>query len=425
MQHRIDAAKWGPNGRAMASAVGACVHCGFCLPTCPTYRVLEEEMDSPRGRIFLMKEALEEKLSLDEVAPYVDRCLGCLACETSCPSGVAYGELVTPFRALLESSARGAGRGRWWRRTIVGTLARPARFRAAARLGGIGRRWAKFLPPRLRAMLALLPRILPQVRSLPDRVAPIGERRARVALLAGCAQQALAPEINVATLRVLAVNGVEVVVPPDQGCCGALSMHTGFAGDARRAARRNLASFPADVDAIVTNAAGCGSGMREYRQLFAGESEAERAAEFARRVFDVASFLDELGLVPPPPPLARPTTVAYHDACHLGHAQRVVAAPRRLLGAIDGLKLRSPRDPEVCCGSAGIYNLEQPEIAAQLGDAKARALAETGAPVVATGNIGCMAQIRIHLERRRASDVGVLHTMEVLDRAYRRVPLVP
>ena len=423
MQHKISSEDLGPRAEPMVRAVEACVHCGFCLPTCPTYRVLEEEMDSPRGRIFLMKEVLEGNIPVEQVFDYVDRCLGCVACETSCPSGVQYGELITPFRAYAERNWRRGWTQRALRWIVLRTLTHPGRFRLAATLGRLtfgwtGRRIRRIFPSRVRVMLDLLPVRLPRAEALPEVFPAEGKRRARVALLAGCAQQVLAPEINWATLRVLARNGVEVVIPREQGCCGALSMHTGMDAQAKRLARRNLTAFPDDVDAILTNAAGCGSGMKEYALLFKGEPEEGAAREFEARVQDVSVFLDALGFEPPPA-MDRPLKIAYHDACHLGHAQGVRAAPRRLLEAIPGVTVVTPPDWEICCGSAGIYNIERPEIAAELGRQKVESLLSTGADAVATGNIGCTMQIRTHLAEQQR-ELPVYHTFEVLDRAYAR-----
>jgi glycolate oxidase iron-sulfur subunit len=415
MQHSIEPQEIGPQGKAMADAVSSCVHCGFCLPTCPTYVVLGEEENSPRGRIVLMKEVLEGELEVDDAIAPIDNCLGCQACVSACPSGVEYGDLITAFRAHAEERRHRPVADRAQRALIAATLPAPRRFRAAARAGLAARRLARFAPARLRSMLELLPRSLPAARPLPELVPAEGERRARVALLAGCAQQVLDPEIGWATLRVLARNGVEVVVPRRQGCCGALAMHGGRARQARRLARRALDAFPADVDAVITNAAGCGSGMREYPLLLAGSPDEERARELAGRVLDVTTFLDDLGLVPPPVP-AQQLRIAYHDACHLAHAQGVRAAPRRLLAAC-GHELLEPAEPEICCGSAGTYNLERPAIAAELGRRKARNLLATGAELVAAGNIGCLTQIGAQLEAA-GSRAEVLHTIQVLDRAY-------
>lgn len=401
----------------MAEAIEACVHCGFCLPTCPTYVELGEEMDSPRGRILLMKEVLEGEIELDDALPFIDNCLGCQACETACPSGVKYGELITPFRGFAEERRSRGALDRLQRLLALQTLPYPGRFRLAARVGRFARPLAQNLPASVGAMLQLLPERLPPAHPLPAFHLAVGETRARVALLSGCAQQVLAPEIGWATLRVLARNGVETVVPAGQGCCGALPMHTGAASQARKLARANLAAFPDDVDAVVTNAAGCGSGMKEYGLLFEGEPEHERAAALAEKVVDVTTLLSDLGIVAPPP-VEPELTVAYHDACHLGHAQSVREAPRALLAAIPGLTVVTPAEWELCCGSAGTYNVERPEIAGNLGQRKAHNLLGTGAQLIAAGNIGCLTQILTHLELL-GRPMPVLHTIEVLDRAYR------
>ena len=416
MRHAIEPDAFGPQTQEMASAIGSCVHCGFCLPTCPTYVTMGEEMDSPRGRIFLMKEVLEGQLELEAALPYIDNCLGCQACQTACPSGVEYGELITPFRAYAEQHRHRTPMDRAQREMVLRTLPYPRRFRAAARLGRLGKPLAGLLPETMGAMLRLLPAKLPKRRPLPEVHPAIGERRARVALLAGCAQQVLAPDINWATLRVLARNGVETVIPRGQGCCGALAMHTGASEQAKPLARKNLQAF-AGVDAIVTNAAGCGSGMHEYGLLFKGEPEHAAAQAFADRVVDVSVLLDGLGLSAEPPALPEPTRVAYQDACHLAHAQGVRSAPRALLESIGNLTLVEPAEWELCCGSAGTYNVEKPEVAAELGERKARNLLATGAQMVATGNIGCMTQVQTHL-RALGHDIPVLHTLQLLDRAY-------
>jgi glycolate oxidase iron-sulfur subunit len=401
----------------MAHAIETCVHCGFCLSTCPTYLVLGEEMDSPRGRITLMKNTLEGTLPLDEALPYIDRCLGCLGCVTACPSGVPYAELLTPFRAMAETK-RSRGLVDNVARTLTReTLPYPDRFRLAAATGKLASPLKGALPPKLAAMLDLLPAHVPPAQPLPVLIPAQGPRRARVALLAGCVQQVLSPEINWATVRVLARNGVEVVVPAGQGCCGSLMMHTGEASAARGLARRNLHVFPADVDAVLTNAAGCGSGMQEYGLLFKGQPEAEAAEALAARTQDVSVFLDKLGLLAPPP-LPQPLRLAYHDACHLAHAQGVTAAPRRLLRAIPNLTLLEVPEGELCCGSAGTYNLEQPAIAAALGRRKAENLRRTQCDAVAAGNIGCLVQIGNALRQLDGSALPLYHTMQVLDMAY-------
>jgi glycolate oxidase iron-sulfur subunit len=402
----------------MARAVTACVHCGFCLAACPTYRVLGEEMDSPRGRIVLMKQALEGNLSLGDALPYIDRCLGCLACETACPSGVRYRDLVVPFRARAEARVRPAHE-RLARRALLSVLESPARFRLAVTAGSLARALSPLVPPRMRAMLSLLPPSVAPAEPLPEHVPAVGRQRARVGLLTGCVQRVLRPSINSATVRVLSANGVDVVIPRAQGCCGALASHAGFHQHGHRLAAHNDTVFPRDLDAIVTNAAGCGSAMKER--------------DGAVPVRDVSEFLDAIGLAVP---LAfeAPTLIAYHDACHLSHGQGVRSAPRRLLASIANVTLAEIADADSCCGSAGLYNLEHPAIATDLGRGKAEAIIATGAREVATGNIGCLTQIAVHLATargRRSTDaaplsssapasqqpIRVRHTIEVLDAA--------
>jgi glycolate oxidase iron-sulfur subunit len=401
----------------MARAVETCVHCGFCLPACPTYKVLGEEMDSPRGRIVLMKQVLEGDLALADVRTHIDRCLGCLGCVTACPSGVQYGDLLVPFRG--EASARGdSALSRVRRHLLLATLESPALFRTSARLGQVARLAGSLVPASLRVMLALLPTRLAPAAQLPERTPARGQRRARVALLAGCAQQVLAPEITAATIRVLAANGVEVLVPPGQGCCGALALHAGEIDRAYARAAALIETFPTDVDAIVANAAGCGSAMKEYGHAFHGRPQDDAMHAFAARVQDVSEFLATLGMVDVPAPPA-PLAVAYHDACHLAHAQGIRSAPRRLLEQVPGTTVIEIADGETCCGSAGLYNVEHPDIAAALGARKAGAIVATGAQIVAAGNIGCLVQIDTHL-RRTGAAIPVLHTMQVLDRAFER-----
>ncbi len=400
----------------MASAVQACVHCGFCLPTCPTYQVLGEEMDSPRGRIVLMKQVLEGSLPLEQALPHVDACLGCLACETACPSGVAYRDLISPFRAWAEDKRDRHPLDRLRRWLLLRVLPYPERFRFMTRLGLLARPLRRLLPPALRPALELLPESLPVSKPLLDRYEARGNRRARVALLTGCAQQVLAPEINAATIRVLQNQGVEVLIPRDQGCCGALAWHVGDAAHATRFAAANIDAFPTDIDAILTNAAGCGSALHEY-PLILGNAEAKA---FAGKVKDVAQFLDELGFIAPPSP-AEPLTVAMQDACHLLHGQHVQSAPRRLLKSLPGITLREIADPELCCGSAGTYNLDQPAVAAELGRRKAASIAATNADCVVTGNIGCLMQLRTHMKAVNPR-LRVIHTLVLLDERTRVKP---
>lgn len=401
----------------MAEAVASCVHCGFCLPVCPTYLTLGEEMDSPRGRILLMKGALEGELAQDEVLPHVDRCLGCLACVTACPSGVEYGQLLTPFREMTDKQRSRSPLTNLLRTLVNQTLPFPARFRAAATVARYTKALNPLLPAALGTMLDLLPDHLPASVHLPAVSPAQGKPQARVALLSGCVQQVLAPAINRATVEVLTRNRVEVVIPPKQGCCGALAMHSGAANQARGLARRNFKAFDLDaVDAVVTNAAGCGSGMHEYPLLFAGEPDEEIAQRFAEKVQDISVFLDTLGL-DAAPALSDPMIIAYHDACHLAHAQGIRDAPRRLLSAISNVTVVPIAEGEICCGSAGTYNIEQPQIAAQLGQQKAQAIRNTQAQAVVSGNIGCMTQIDSHL-RRLGTALPIYHIVEVLAMAY-------
>jgi glycolate oxidase iron-sulfur subunit len=414
-------------GQLMAHAVDACVHCGFCLPACPTYQVLGDEMDSPRGRIILMKEVLEGELPLFEATPHLDRCLGCVGCVTACPSGVPYGELITSFRGWAEPQRQRPVIQKVIRAGVLTLLPRPGLFRAAALLGKFAKPLAPLLPQVLRAPLNLLPGSLEATQPTPAFTPAQGQRRGRVAFLVGCAQQVLEPNFNAATLRVLARNGVEVVVPEGQGCCGAAAMHTGARPLALAQARRNLNAFvpydvvPGDVDAVVSNAAGCGAGLKEYPMLLAGEGQADqkRAEHLAAKVRDISVYLAELsGGLEPIMPTSRPIKVAYHDACHLAHAQGVKAEPRALIRSIPGVTLLEITQGDLCCGSAGTYNIEQPELAGQLGDIKARNVIATGADYVVSGNVGCHTQLQSHLARL-GSKIKVLHTIELLDLAYR------
>lgn len=419
MKHTIDIQTLGERGAAMTDAIEACVHCSFCLSACPTYQVLGQEMDSPRGRISLMKDVLEGQIAAQEAAPHIDRCLGCVGCVPACPSGVQYGDLLLGYRAHTEAQRKRPLLDAATRKLLVETLPYPGRFRLAVLSGKLGRRLPKGLPQRLNAMLGLLPQRVPPTRSIPAFFPAKGARRGRVALLAGCVQQVLAPELNWATLRVLSENGFETIVPEGQGCCGSILMHIGEDKAAQKLARQNLRAFPDDVDAIVTNAAGCGSGMREYGLLFAGQPEAAQADALAQRVMDVSQFLANVG-IQSPPPLLRPLRVAYQDACHLRHAQGVSSAPRQLLQQIENVTLLELGDGGLCCGSAGTYNLEQPQMAHELGLRKAAAIIATGAEAVVSGNLGCMTQLDTHL-RLLERPLAIYHTMQLLDIAYQRL----
>ena len=412
MHHSIDLTDLPAAGPEMASAISNCVHCGFCLPVCPTYSVLGEEMDSPRGRIFLMKEVLEGNLEQGPVQPYVDRCLGCMACVTACPSGVEYGELLFPYRAEDRSEE---GSNRWQRirrRLALEVLPYPRRLRLALRLG----RWTRFAhqlaPAGLQPLTRMIPERLPRAFPQAEVASPAGKPVARVALLPGCAQSVLAPRIHADTVRLLTANGVEVVRPRLDVCCGSLDLHAGEADAARGHARRLLAALPTDVDAVITNAAGCGSGIHEYPLLFKGTDDEEAMTDLARRALDISSFLTGLPSLKPMA-LRQPLRVAYHDACHLQHALKVVSEPRTLLGQVENLELVEIGGDGFCCGSAGIYNIDHPETADQLGAAKAAAAADTGADCLATGNIGCLNQLQLHLAAR-GLNMPVRHTVSVL-----------
>jgi glycolate oxidase iron-sulfur subunit len=418
MQHSIETKEFGALGEPMAHAVQACVHCGFCLAACPTYAELGQEMDTPRGRIILMKQVLEGNLPWENAQPHIDRCLGCLACEPACPSGVPYRDLISPFRTVAQPHFKRSAGEKLRRFVASQTIPFPNRFRLAALAGGIAKKLRPLVPSALRPMTDLVPSAVPPAQKLPRAAPAIGERRGRVALLAGCAQQVLEPDINIATIDVLTRNGVEVIVPESQGCCGGLAWHTGDLEAARAFARKNLDGFPADVDAIVTNAAGCGSAMHEYHLMLRGTADEKRADEFRKRVVDVSVFLERLGLREKPRGPGTPQKVAYHDACHLANAQGVRREPRALLRAVSGLEICELADAHLCCGSAGTYNLDQPEIAASLGEKKARAVIATGAEVLVSGNIGCLTQLRAHLTKL-GSTLVVRHTMQVLRDAYR------
>lgn len=407
-----------PAVKLMDKAIKSCVHCGFCLPTCPTYLETGSELDSPRGRIMLMKGVLEGELALDStVANHIDRCLGCLACVTACPSGVQYNELIDNFRPLLEAEYARPLLDKLTRWLLIQVLPYPERFRLVTALGKIAKPMSGLLPPSFRQMLSLLPADpLPARIALPEITPAQGPRRARVALLTGCVQSVLEPAINAATVRVLARNGVEVIVPRGQGCCGALANHSGQIGPAQRSARKMLEAFPTDVDAIISNAAGCGSTVKDYARLL--PDRADQANAFSKRAQDVCEFLGDLGLAvsSPIPPQKQPLRIAYHDACHLSHAQNVRLQPRDLLLSIPGVEVVELPEADICCGSAGIYNITEPEMARDLLQRKVKNILATGVTAVATGNIGCLTQIRLGLGKDR--NYNVAHTIQFLEWAY-------
>jgi len=435
---------------ALREAAKDCVHCGFCLPACPTYQLWAEEMDSPRGRIYLVNQILDGASLTATAAEHFDRCLGCMACMTACPSGVQYDQLIEAARVWTEEGRSSADTGsaalaedgkrtvrdRAARAAIFSLFPYPRRLRAltaplrTVQRTGLDRRLARSgLPGRVSPVLGAALRLAPPgvsaaaARPLPERVPALGTRRAVVGMLTGCVQSVFFPQVNAATARVLAAEGCDVIIPRGQGCCGALSLHSGREAEAADFARRTIARFEqAGVDAVVVNSAGCGSAMKEYERLLAGADAgwAERAAEMSGKVRDLAEFLAEIGPVARRHPL--PVTAAYHDACHLAHAQRITRQPRELLRAIPGLTLAEVPDAGTCCGSAGVYNLLQPQAATELGARKAESVLATGAPLLISANPGCSLQIASALAAR-GEHIAVAHTAEVLDASIRGRPL--
>lgn len=410
-----------------AALIDACVHCGFCLPTCPTYVLWGEEMDSPRGRVYLMKAALEGRAELSPAfVGHVDACLGCVGCMTACPSGVQYGPLIERTRAQIERRYPRPVGDRLFRDVLFELLPYPGRLRVAmAPLVVLGpwlrrlerRGWLGWLPPRIRALLAVAPQ--PTFAALrgsgPAETPAVGTPRLRVGVLTGCVQRLAFSHVNRATIDVLAAEGCSVAAPTEQGCCGALPLHAGYIDQARTLAKQTIETFErARVDRIVVNAAGCGSSMKEYGELFHDDPVwAARAAAFSAKVRDVSELLVELG---PPRATRHPIAarVVYHDACHLAHAQGVRTQPRALLAAIPGVEVVSPDEAELCCGSAGIYNLVQPEAAEALGERKARHIAALSPDLIATANPGCLLQIAA-AGRRLGHDWTIVHPIELID----------
>jgi glycolate oxidase iron-sulfur subunit len=422
MQTSFSAAQLRDPDTAVSNQVlRTCVHCGFCTATCPTFVLLGDELDSPRGRIYLIKDMLEaNRPGTEDVVLHIDRCLSCLSCMTTCPSGVHYMHLVDHARNHIERTYRRPWHDRLLRSVLGTLLPRPVLLRLALLGGRLARPLGRLVPGsgmlsrRLRAILSLAPRHLPSPTAL-DRpgVHPAqGERRARVALLAGCAQQVLAPEINAATIRLLTRLGVEVVVRPDSGCCGALNHHLGQHAAAMQLVRANVAAWSAEIDgegldAIVINASGCGTMVKDYGFLLRTEAEPlrSRAAMVAGLALDISQLLTRLGYAPTRP--APGLTVAYQAACSLQHGQGITVEPKALL-ARAGFSVVEPTEPHLCCGSAGTYNLLQPTIAERLRARKLDNLRATGAALIATGNIGCMTQLA-------GSGLPVVHSIELLD----------
>jgi glycolate oxidase iron-sulfur subunit len=398
-----------------------CVHCGFCTATCPTYVLLGDELDSPRGRIYLMREMLETGMPpTKRVVTHIDRCLSCLACVTTCPASVDYMHLVDHARAYIDKRYKRPLADRLIRAALAGILPHPYRFHAALRLAALGRPLAPLLKLwRGTAPLAAMLAIAPRAPAIPEGAENVtlyparGTRKGRVALLTGCVQPVLAPQINAASIRLFNRLGIEVMTPPDQGCCGALVHHMGREAAAREAARRNIDAWlgesdGAGLDAIIINASGCGTMVKDYGHLLARDpAYALKAARVAALACDISEYLDRLGMptATPPEPGLR---VAYHSACSLQHGQKVTEAPKRLLAGA-GFEVLDVPEGHLCCGSAGVYNVLQPQIATALRDRKLDNIGRVAPDLVATGNIGCITQLAT------AATVPVVHTVELLD----------
>jgi glycolate oxidase iron-sulfur subunit len=413
-----------------------CVHCGFCLPACPTYVLWGEEMDSPRGRIYMMKKSAQGEAPLDQrFGMHMDNCLGCMACMTACPSGVQYNKLIEDTRAQVERNVPRSTTDSLFRKLLFATFPYVRRLRLLAlpmliyqrtglqkllRASGL----LRLLPKRLLQMESLLPRVPAGfMQGLPAKVSPVAAQRRRVGMLSGCVQQVFFQHVNQATARVLAAEGCEVIIPQAQECCGALMLHSGLDEQAAALARRMIATFEkAKVDTIVINAAGCGSTMKEYGHLLRDDPAwAARAAAFSAKCKDISEILCELPARSPRHAL--PMRVAYHDACHLRHAQAIHAEPRRLLATIPGLEVAEIEESTLCCGSAGVYNLLHPEPANQLGDRKVENLLATKAEAVISANPGCLLQLMSGLRRRGLNAMPAYHMVELLDASIRNVPL--
>ncbi len=414
-----------------AELVADCVHCGFCLPTCPTYVLWGEEMDSPRGRIHLMQQGLQGEPMTDSMVGHFDACLGCMACVTACPSGVQYDRLIEATRAQVERRHERSTSEKAYREGIFALFPYPSRLRKAraglrlyqrSGLSRLVRRSGVLdrLSPTLAAMESLAPQ-LGRAEPIPSRTRARGTKRGTVGMLLGCVQREFFPGVNAATVRVLSAEGFEVVAPPAQGCCGALSSHSGREEEAQRFARDLIAELErADVDHVVVNSAGCGSAMKDYVHLLADDPEwAGRAEALSAKVRDVAEILFDAGPVSTRHPLD--VTIAYHDACHLGHAQGIRSQPRELLRGIPGLTLREIADRDICCGSAGVYNILNPVPARELGDLKAANVLATGAELLVTANPGCLMQVASSIERSGRT-MALAHTIEVLDASIRGLP---
>ncbi|MEO6910331.1 MAG: heterodisulfide reductase-related iron-sulfur binding cluster [Edaphobacter sp.] len=411
-----------------------CVHCGFCLPACPTYVLWGEEMDSPRGRIYMMKKAAAGEAQLDQrFQQHMDNCLGCMACMTACPSGVQYNKLIEDTRAQVERNIPRTTSDGLFRKMLFATFPYANRLRLLAmpllvyqrsglqklvRATGL----LRLLPKQLSAMEALLPRVPTSLfRRLPAHIKSDGQPRLRVGMLAGCVQQVFFQYVNEATARVLAAEGCEIVIPQSQQCCGALMLHSGLEDAAADFARQMIATFEsANVDVIVINAAGCGSTMKEYGHLLRDDPAwAARAVSFSAKCKDISEILCDLP--PQSPRHSLPMRVAYHDACHLRHAQGIFEEPRSLLATIPGLQVVEVEEMNLCCGSAGVYNLLHPDAANQLGDRKVTHLIATKAEAVVSANPGCLIQLMSGLRRRGLDAMPTFHMVELLDASIRNM----
>jgi len=419
--------------------IDACVHCGFCLTTCPSYRVLGKEMDSPRGRIYLMDAINTGEAPLSATsAQHFDSCLGCLACTTACPSGVQYDQLIAAVRPQVERNHSRPWPEQWVRSLIFSLFPYPTRLRAVAgplylyqKLGLSKLVKQSGLLPKLSPSLAAMEALLPPVTAesfqddLPELIAPVGVKRYRVGMVLGCVQRVFFSDVNAATARVLSANGCEVVIPHEQGCCAALPAHQGQEAQAQTLARRMIDCFEAaEVDYVVINAAGCGHTLKEYHHILQDDAEyCDRAQAFVAKVRDVQEFLAQVGLTTPLHPLVEgELPIVYQDACHLIHGQKISLQPRQLLRQIPGVTLREPIDAALCCGSAGVYNMLHPEVATELGQMKVKNLLNTGATLIASSNPGCSLQIKQHLADQ-VRPLPLYHPMELLDASMRGVPL--
>jgi glycolate oxidase iron-sulfur subunit len=422
--------------RPEKALIDACVHCGFCLPACPTYVLWGEEMDSPRGRIYMINKANQGEAPLNQkFLQHMDNCLGCMACMTACPSGVQYDKIIEDTRAQVERNIPRSSSDQLFRKFLFAIFPYPTRLRLLAlpmllyqrsglqtllRLSGL----LRFVPSRLAALEALLPKVPANpFKGMPLRVCADAKPRRRVGMLTGCVQQVFFQHVNEATARVLAAEGCEVIVPQSQGCCGALMMHSGLMEETSAFAKRMIADFEeANVETVVINAAGCGSTMKEYGHLLRNDPDwAARAAAFSGKCKDISEILCELPAKSPRHPLSM--EVAYHDACHLRHAQGIHSQPRSLLAAIPGMKVSEVGEATLCCGSAGVYNLVNPETANQLGDRKVENLLATHAEAVVSANPGCLLQLMNGLRRRGLRTMPAFHLVELIDASIHNIPV--